>query len=94
MKQIKLPIVPIPTGDPNKDVKALTEWATRTKFNIEQASSMNDSPLQQNLVLGSYTLTTAISGTSTGTSISNFLCTFINAMIQKGAITSINYPKN
>lgn len=67
--------------------RVMHDWMNKTKGKIEQASQQNDSPLTQNFVLGSYTVTTALDGTSSGTDVANFLCTLVQAFIDKGMIT-------
>lgn len=91
MKNIILPIPPRMLPNQIAFNQAMIDWMQRTKNIIEQASAVNDSPLNQNFVVTSgYTMTTAISGTATGTQVSNFICTFINSMINKGLVTQAN----
>lgn len=89
MKVIKLPNVPNPddlayTGNALAYQRAIYQWATQTKGKIEQTSLSNDTPMDQNFVLGSYVLSTSMSGTSTGTDVNNFILSICNAMIKKG----------
>lgn len=91
MKRIILPEAPRPTSDQNAFNQAIASWIQQSKGIIEQASKINDTPISQPFVVTSgYTLTTSIAGTSTGTQITNFLCSFISAMINKGLITQAN----
>lgn len=88
---IKLPDVPNPDdiiykGNPLSYQRAMFNWATQTKGKIEKASINNNTPMDQNFVLGSYTLSTSLSGTSTGTDITNFILSLCNSMISKGFI--------
>lgn len=62
------------------------QWAQRVKNKIENASSQNDTPLSQPFVVTSYTTNTQLTGTSSGTDVSNFLCTLVAALISKGLI--------
>lgn len=89
MKIIKLPNVPNPDDteykySPIAYQRAIFKWATETKGKIEQGSLVNDTPMDQNFVLGSYALSTSMSGTSTGTDITNFILSICGAMIKKG----------
>ena len=97
MKKMTIPIPPNPDDAQYRNntvayQRAMFLWANETKSRIEQASNSNNTPLDQGLTLGSYTLTTSLAGTATGTDISNFLCTFIAAMSRKG-IVSQNTPR-
>lgn len=90
MKRIKLDTPPDAMKYKNDQLgfmRATSEWMTRTKSKIETASAQNDSPLQQNFVLGSFTTNTRLSGTSTGTDLANALCSLVQSMIDKGFIT-------
>ena len=92
MKVLILPEPPRPDAyntNPLAYNRAVFDWMSKTKSVLEQASRINDTPLAQNfLVTTGFTLTTAISGTSTGTDVSNFLCSFVNAFISKGMVSS------
>lgn len=96
MRQIKLPNAPNPddgqfTGNALAYHRAIYQWMNTTKGKIEQASLSNDSPIDQPFVVTTgYTLTTAISGTSTGTQVANFMCSLVTAMTKKGLIKSVN----
>lgn len=95
MRQTKLPNVPNPDdaqykGNPLAYQRALFNWATIIKGKLEQDSLSNDTPMDQAFTLGSYVLTTAISGTSTGTDIANFIVTLCNSMVKKGTMKTIN----
>lgn len=94
MKRIILPEPPNPndglfSNNPMAYNRASYNWMQQAKSIIEQASKVNDAPLAQNFVVSTgFTLTTAIAGTSTGTDVSNFICSFINAFIAKGMVSS------
>jgi hypothetical protein len=92
MKRVVLPTPPDPAFYPNNPLawqRAVHEWMNQTKFALEQASQINDTPLDQAFqVSGSYAITTAISGTSTGTQITEFLCSLVAAMNRKGITSS------
>lgn len=86
---IKLPNAPNPDdpvykANPLAYNRAMYQWATQTKGKIEQASIVNNTPMDQNFVLGSYALSTTMAGTSTGTDIANFVLSICAAMIKKG----------
>lgn len=70
--------------------RAVSEWLRASKGLLEQASKINDSPLNQAFMIttsSAFVLTTALSGTSTGTDIANFICSFVQAMIKTGRIS-------
>lgn len=64
------------------------EWGKSLSGKLEQASALNDTPLETPFVLGDFTATTTLAGTSTGTNVSNFLCTLVEAFTNKRMITS------
>lgn len=89
MKQILIPLPPNPDdgqykGQPLAFNRAMFRWANETKGRIEQASHFNDIPMDQPFTLGSYTLTTSLTGTDT---TSNFLASLVAAMTRKGLIS-------
>lgn len=91
MKIVRLPQVPNPddqqyTGNPILYQRAIYKWAVDMKGKVEQASLVNDTPVNQAFVLGSYTLTTSLAGTSTGTAVSNFVLSIVNAFMTKGIL--------
>lgn len=67
--------------------RALFQYLTDTKGRLETDSKVNDTPLDQNFTLGSYTLTTALAGTSTGADITNYVCSIVAAFQRKGVIS-------
>lgn len=92
MKQVALNEPPNPDDYNYKDNqlaynRAVFRWMTESRNRIETASHFNDIPMDQNFILGSYTLTTSLAATSTGTDISNFLCSVIAAFTRKGLIS-------
>lgn len=64
-------------------------WANETKGRLEQASRQNDIPLGIPFVVSSYTTNTELTGTSTGTDVANFVCTLVQAMLDRGMITQV-----
>lgn len=73
-------------NDPNFNQVAV-QWMAQVKSAIEGASRINDTPLGQQFVVGSFTTNTTIAGTSTGTDVSNFLSSLITAMQAKGLVS-------
>lgn len=67
--------------------RAIIDWMDRTKQALENASKINDAPLDQNMVVSAYTTNTALTGTSTLGDVANFLCTLIAAMQRRGLIS-------
>lgn len=91
MKRVNLPKPPNPdeTGYRNNPLgysRATYDWMNKVRGILEQASAQNDAPLDQNFVISSYTTNTMLAGTSSGTDVSNFLCTLVDAFISRGAI--------
>lgn len=92
MKQIALTEPPDPADYNYKDNqmaynRAVFRWMNEIKNRIETASHFNDIPMDQNFIFGSYTLTTSIAATSTGTDITNFICSVVAAFTRKGLIS-------
>lgn len=91
MKRVILPIPPNADMFKNNPMgfnRAVTEWMQRTKNTLEDASKQNNSPIDQNFIVTTgYTLTTAISGTSTGTQVANFLCSLMDSLTRKGLVS-------
>ncbi len=67
--------------------RALFGYLNDTKGRLETDSKVNNTPLDQNFTLGSYVLTTALAGTSTGTDIANYVCSIVAAFQRKGVIS-------
>lgn len=65
----------------------VVDWMAQVKGALEGASRVNDTPLGQQFQVGAFTTNTSISGTSTGTDVSNFLASFISAMTSKGLVS-------
>ena len=67
--------------------RAMFQWAADTKAKLEIASRVNDSPLSPPFVVGTYSSTTTVAGTTTGTDLSNFVCSFVAALTTRGFVT-------
>lgn len=63
------------------------DWMNRTKQKVETASAQNDTPLSTPFVVSSFTTNTSLTGTSTLGDVANCLCSLIQALTNKGAIT-------
>ena len=93
MKRVILPQIPSPPNPANQSSQiaynqSVYQWLQQTKGILEQCSGANDTPMDQPFVVTTgFTMTSTISGTSTGTQVSNFICTLVNAMIKKGFIS-------
>ncbi len=99
MKQVVLAAPPNPDDSRYKGNilaynRAMYQWATHMKGILEQESSVNNIPMDQPMVINSYTLTTSISGTSTGTDIANFVATLAATMTRRGLISPHNQGGN
>lgn len=89
MKKITLPIPPNPDdqqyrGNSVAYNRAAFSWMNDVKGKLEQASQQNDTPIDQSFAVSSFSTNTSLSGTSTGTDLSNFVCSLIAAMQKKG----------
>lgn len=89
MKQLTLPVPPNPddaayVNSPLAFSRAQFQWATEVRGVLQQQSRVNHAPMGQAFSVGTYTTTTAVSGTTTGTDLSNFVSTLVHAMQSKG----------
>ena len=90
MRRVTISIAPDPTQFPNNPLgfsRAVQTWMNQAKQQLEQASAVNDTPCDTPFVVGSFTSTTSVSGTMTGTDIANALCSLISALTKKGIIS-------
>lgn len=94
MKIVRLPVPPNPDdrqylNNPQGWARAAFGWMNDVKGKIEAQSLQNDTPLNQNFAVSSYTTNTSLSGTSTGTDVSNFVCSIVAAMQKKGIVKPV-----
>lgn len=90
MRRVTIPIAPDPTKFPNNQLafsRAVQAWMNQAKQQLEQASAVNDTPCDTPFVVGTFTNTTSVTGTMTGTDIANALCSLISALTKKGIIS-------
>lgn len=97
MKQIVLPKPPNPDDpqynkNPLAHQRAMFDWAQQVKGKLEEAGRINSAPAGQPIAVSSFTTNTAITGTTTGTDLSNAVCSIVQALISKGILTSNNGP--
>lgn len=93
MKRVLLPEPPNPDaimyrGNPMAWMRAVSDWMHRTKGLIEDASRINDGPIGQAFVVGSFTTNTMIDGTTTGTDLSNFVASLVQGMTDGGRVSA------
>jgi phosphotransferase system IIB component len=62
-------------------------WMSRLRAAIEDSSRLNNRPMGQKFVVGTFTTNTTISGTSTGTDVANFMSSLVKAMEAKGLVS-------
>jgi hypothetical protein len=86
MRTLLLPLPPEPPSTSGWARDAY-QWMVSVKGALEELSRINDSPLGQQFVVGSFTTNTTIAGTTTGTDLSNFVASFIEAMTAKGLVS-------
>ena len=89
MKRVVLPAPPDPmasqfAGSPLLWQRMAYQWMQQTKQLLDDANRVNGSPMGQAFVVGSFTTNTTISGSSTGTDVSNFVSSLVTAMQAKG----------
>lgn len=90
MKQVTIPAPPSymsGIGSYNAQQQfnnAVVQWMQQLKGILEQAMQVNTLPMQNPIVVGSFTTNTQISGTSTGTDLANFVATLAQAMTDYG----------
>lgn len=88
MRRIVLPQPPNPSGMKMGDWQQATyRWMNQVKGVLEDASRTNDAPLGQAFLATNFTTNTVITGTSTGTDVSNFLASLIAAMTARGLVS-------
>lgn len=92
MKRIQIKEAPDPAdarykGNPIAWARDMHKWANETKGRIEQSSRQNDIPLSTPFMVSSFTTRTELSGTDTGTAVSDFICTLVQALTDRGMVT-------
>jgi hypothetical protein len=92
MKRLSLPQPPDPDEPRYKNNalaynRAAYEWMAKVKGLAESAHNLAAAPCGQQLQVASFTTNTAISGTSTGTDVVNFLCSLVQTLTNKGIIS-------
>lgn len=87
MKAIVLQAPPNPAGmDAATWQQQAYSWMNDTKGKIESMGRINFAPAGQAFSLGTFALTTSLTGTD---STSNFLCSVVQAMIAKGVLKPV-----
>ena len=90
MKHITLPQPPDANryrADPFEFMVAASEWMRQAKIRIEDASRLNDSPLGQQFLSTNFTTNTVVSESTTGTDLSNFVASLVQAMTDRGIVS-------
>lgn len=91
---LRIPVLPnIPNPDDaaykNNPVawqRALYQALQNGFGQLNKAAQQNQTPLNQSYAVSSYSTNTALSGTSTGTDVANFVCSLVQSMTSKGII--------
>ena len=68
--------------------RAVSDWLSRAKGALENTINHLGAPARPSFVVSSYTTNTVISGTTTGTDLSNAVCSLIAALTTKGTLFS------
>lgn len=92
MQSITLPQPPDPTtinyiNNPLAYNRAVRDWMTTVKGTIEIALNNNFSPAAQIIVAINFTTNTLVTGTTTGTDLSNVVCSIVQALTSRGILT-------
>jgi len=92
MRRLSLPKPPDPDQprfktNPHAYNRAMYDWAQQVKQLTEQAHNISATPCGQQIQVSSFTTNTAISGTTTGTDLTNFVCSLVVALTNKGIIS-------
>ena len=93
MKQVNIPTPPDPQtpqyrGNPLAWQRAATEWMQHVKGVTENGFREVAKPCGQQMASPtSFTTNTAVTGTTTGTDLSNVVCSLIAALIQGGVLS-------
>lgn len=77
------------SGNPQVYNMALYQWACALKGQLTQQNRTISRPTSQSYQVTAYTTETAISGTSTGTDLANFLCTLVASLQAKGIVATL-----
>ncbi len=91
MKRIVLPQPPKASDYRNNHygfMVAAGDWMGRVKGLLEDSSRINDSPLGQRFLSTDFTTNTVVSETTTGTDLSNFVASLVQAMTDRGIVSA------
>jgi hypothetical protein len=92
MKTLNIPNPPNPDAQQFKSNplaynRASYLWMMLAKGAIEQAHNSVATPCGQQMQVSAFTTATTLTGTSTGTAVSNYLCSLVQALTNKGIIS-------
>jgi len=92
MRRLTLPNPPDPNQpsfrtNPQAYSRALYDWARQVKQLTEQAHNSVATPCGQQIQVSSFTTNTVVSGTTTGTDLTNFVCSLVQALQNKGILS-------
>ena len=92
MRRLSLPKPPDPDhpafkSNPHAYSRAMYDWARQVKQLTEQAHNITASPCGQQIQVSSFTTNTALSGTATGTDLTNFVCSLVATLQDKGILS-------
>lgn len=87
---LNLPNPPDPSQYPGNPVawqRAMYDWMAKSKSMLVDAHRSATKPCGQQFQVSTYTTTTAVTGTTTGTDLANALCSLIAALTARGIIS-------
>lgn len=92
MKQLNIPMPPNPSAAQYRTnfvawQRAATDWMERAKGVLEAAHNELARPCGQQFIASSFTTNTAVTGTTTGTDLSNVVASLVETLTQKGILS-------
>lgn len=94
MKRVILPDPPNPANPMYQGQllawqRAAYDWMRLVKQLSDDANRINASPIGQQFTVADYALTTAVTGTTTGTDLSNFVASLVAGFTSAGYVSPV-----
>lgn len=89
MKRLVLPAPPVIQDgvNPLAYMRQMHDWAQRVKGVLEDTAKINWSPCGQAILATNFTTNTVVSGTTTGTDLSNVVSSLVTILRAKGILS-------